>query len=215
MVIKYKVYKKVDFIVNYFNKQKIIPTELTYDNPYQLLIAIVLSAQCLDRRVNMVTPGLFKHYPDFRALATAKESDIYNFIKSISYPEVKSERIINIAKTIHEQYNDTIPNNLEILTTIKGIGRKTANLVLGILYSRPGIAVDTHVARVSQRLGLTKNTNPDIIESDLYKLFPQEYWVKINPWFVIFGRYTCTAKNPQCMNCPMKEICCEVIKKKT
>ncbi|MBQ2350489.1 MAG: endonuclease III [Cytophagales bacterium] len=206
---------KLEFIINYFITQKVIPTELKYDNPYQLLIAVVLSAQCLDRRVNMVTPALFNNYPDFRSLAEAEQNDIYNLIKSISYPEVKTERIINIAKTIHEQHDDIIPNSLEILTTIKGIGRKTANLVLGILYSRPGIAVDTHVARVAQRLGLTKSNNPDVIEQDLYKIFPKENWGNINPWFVIFGRYTCTAKNPQCTKCILREICCEITKKKT
>lgn len=201
------VSKKAQVIINFFKTQKLIPTELVYNNEYQLLIAVVLSAQCLDRRVNKITPNLFEKYCSFEELSRAKKEDIYEIIKSISYPEVKSERIINISKTIIEKYSERIPQKVNDLTNIGGIGRKTANLVLAILYDYPGIAVDTHVARVSYRFGLTKSKNADKIERDLSQIFPQKYWNKINPWFVIFGRYTCKAINPICNKCKLKEFC--------
>ena len=199
---------KVKFIIDYFKNKEIIKTELFYENSYQLLISVILSAQCTDKRINIISPSLFNKFPDFKSLANASEIDVYNIIKSVSYPSDKSERIIYVSKIIHEQYNDLIPNDFNELVKIKGIGRKTANLVLSILYDYPGIAVDTHVLRVSNRLGLVKSNNADIVEKNLANIFSIEYFNKINPWFVIFGRYTCKAKNPLCEGCGLKEICC-------
>ena len=199
---------KVKFIIDYFKNKEIIKTELFYENSYQLLISVILSAQCTDKRINIISPSLFNKFPNFKSLANASEIDVYNIIKSVSYPSDKSERIIYVSKIIHEQYNDLIPNDFNELVKIKGIGRKTANLVLSILYDYPGIAVDTHVLRVSNRLGLVKSNNADIVEKNLANIFSIEYFNKINPWFVIFGRYTCKAKNPLCEGCGLKEICC-------
>ena len=199
---------KVKFIIDYFKNKEIIKTELFYENSYQLLISVILSAQCTDKRINIISPSLFNKFPNFKSLANASEIDVYNIIKSVSYPSDKSERIIYVSKIIHEQYNDLIPKDFNELVKIKGIGRKTANLVLSILYDYPGIAVDTHVLRVSNRLGLVKSNNADIVEKNLANIFSIEYFNKINPWFVIFGRYTCKAKNPLCEGCGLKEICC-------
>lgn len=198
---------KIDFIIKYFSKKELVKTELQYNNDYQLLISVVLSAQCTDKRVNIISPNLFKEYKSFYELANAKKENVYEIIKSISFPEVKTERIINIAKIISERYSNKVPSMFEDLVNINGIGRKTANLVLAILYDYPGIAVDTHVSRVSLRLGLTTSKNPDIIEKDLSQSFPQKYWNKINPWFVIFGRYTCKAIKPKCDKCVLKNMC--------
>ena len=199
---------KVKFIIDYFINKEVIKTELFYENSYQLLISVILSAQCTDKRINIISPSLFNKFPNFKSLANASEIDVYNIIKSVSYPSDKSERIIYVSKIIHEQYNDLIPNDFNELVKIKGIGRKTANLVLSILYDYPGIAVDTHVLRVSNRLGLVKSNNADNKKKNLANIFSIEYFNKINPWFVIFGRYTCKAKNPLCEGCGLKEICC-------
>ena len=199
---------KASFIIDYFKNKEVIKTELVYKDQYQLLISVILSAQCTDKRINVITPRLFKVFPDYKSLASADEIDVYDIIKSVSYPKDKSERIVNVSKIIHDRYNDVIPNDFNELVKIKGIGRKTANLVLSILYDYAGIAVDTHVLRVSNRLGLVKSNNPDVVEKNLANIFSKEYFNKINPWFVIFGRYTCKAKNPSCIDCALKKICC-------
>ena len=198
---------KIDFIIKHFSEKELVKTELQYNNDYQLLISVVLSAQCTDKRVNIISQNLFKEYKSFYELANAKEEDVYKIIKSISFPEVKTERIINISKIISERYSNKVPSKFQDLININGIGRKTANLVLAILYDYPGIAVDTHVARVSSRLGLTTSKKPDIIEKDLSQSFPQKYWNKINPWFVILGRYICKAIKPKCDKCMLKNMC--------
>ncbi len=198
---------RVVVIIEYFSKQPLVKTELNFNNPYQLIIAIVLSAQCTDKRVNLVTPTLFDKYNNFTELSIAKYDEVYNVIKSISYPKIKTQRIINISKILSQKYDETIPNNVETLVNIDGIGRKTANLVTAILYDAPHIAVDTHVARVSTRLELVKSNNPDKIETELSSLFPQKYHNKINPWFVMFGRYKCKSIKPNCENCDLKNIC--------
>jgi len=203
---------KIKMIIDYFENDEyknknIIKTELKYKNNYELLIAIILSAQCKDSRINEISPNLFEKYKSFEDLSKANYNEVFDLIKSISYPKEKTERIINISKIIYNIYNSEIPNDLNKLTDIKGIGRKTANLVLSIIYDYPGIAVDTHVNRVSNRLNLVNSKNPDIIEKELMMLFPQKYYNKINPWFVIFGRYKCKAVKPDCKNCKLKKLC--------
>ena len=185
---------KIKMIIDYFENDEyknknIIKTELKYKNNYELLISIILSAQCKDSRINEISPNLFEKYKSFEELSKANYNEVFDLIKSISYPKEKTGRIINISKIIYNIYNSEIPNDLNKLTDIKGIGRKTANLVLSIIYDYPGIAVDTHVNRVSNRLNLVNSKNPDIIERELMMLFPQKYYNKINPWFVMFGRY--------------------------
>ena len=198
---------KIKFIINVMSKHKLPFTELNYSSDYELLIAIVLSAQCTDARVNKVTPSLFKKYNDYKSLANADENDVYNIIKSISYPNIKSKRIIYIAKCIHNDYYDNIPNDINQLVLINGIGRKTANLILSILYDYNGIAVDTHVIKVSNRLGLVASSDPECIEYELQELFPVKYYKWINAWFVYIGRYICNAKKPKCSTCPLNQAC--------
>ena len=198
---------KVKFIINTMSKENLTLTELNYSSDYELLIAIILSAQCTDARVNTVTPSLFQQYNNYKSLANANENDVYGIIKSISYPNVKSKRIINISKYIHIQYNDIIPNDINKLVSINGIGRKTANLILNILYDYNGIAVDTHVIKLSNRLGLIISSNPENIEYELQDLFPVKYYKWINTWFVYIGRYICNAKKPKCNICPLNNIC--------
>ena len=199
--------ESVDCIIKYFEDKPIVKTELKYNNDYELLISIILSAQCTDKRVNIISQGLFKVYRNFKELSQADVNDVFLIIKSVSYPKEKANRIINVSKIMHNNYNDIIPNNFVKLININGIGRKTANLLLSILYDYEGIAVDTHVARVAKRLGLTGSKNPDIIERELSYLFPKNYHNKINPWFVIFGRYQCKALNPMCDGCKLKDLC--------
>ena len=198
---------KVKFIINTMSKENLTLTELNYSSDYELLIAIILSAQCTDARVNTVTPSLFQQYNNYKSLANANENDVYGIIKSISYPNIKSKRIINISKYIHIQYNDIVPNDINKLVSINGIGRKTANLILNILYDYNGIAVDTHVIKLSNRLGLIISSNPENIEYELQDLFPVKYYKWINTWFVYIGRYICNAKKPKCNICPLNKIC--------
>jgi len=204
--------KRIEEIINYFENDEykdknIVKTELKYNSDYELLIAIILSAQCKDSRINEISPNLFEKYKSFEDLSKANYNEVFDLIKSISYPKEKTERIINVSKIIFQEYNSEIPNNLNKLIEIKGIGRKTANLVLSIVYDYPGIAVDTHVNRVSNRLNLVNSKNADIIERELMMLFPQKYYNKINPWFVMFGRYKCKAIKPECKNCKLKKLC--------
>lgn len=203
---------QIEKIINYFENEEykdknIVKTELNYNNNYELLIAIILSAQCKDSRINEISPKLFEKYKSFEDLSKANYDDVFELIKSISYPKEKTERIVNVSKIIFNEYNSKIPNDLNKLIEIKGIGRKTANLVLSIIYDYPGIAVDTHVNRVSNRLNLVNSTNADIIEKELMMIFPKKYYNKINPWFVMFGRYKCKAIKPECKNCKLKNIC--------
>ena len=198
---------RVNIIIGYFKDKEIIKTELKYENPFQLLISVILSAQCTDKRINLITPSLFEKYHNFNDLAYAPLEDVYDIIKAVSYPRDKSVRIIEVSKVIHEKYRDIIPNDFNKLLDINGIGRKTANLVLSILYNYKGIAVDTHVLRVSNRLGLTRSSNATVVEKELANIFDSEYFNKINPWFVIFGRYKCKAKNPLCNGCSFESIC--------
>ena len=200
-------FDKVKCIIDYFDGKPLIRTELKYRNDYELLISVILSAQCTDKRINEISPDLFKVYSSFKELSSANFNDVFELIKSVSYPVEKTKRIIEVSNIIHNEYNDIIPNNFEKLLKINGIGRKTANLVLSILYGYEGIAVDTHVARVSNRLGLVNSKNANIIERELSYLFPRKYYNKINPWFVIFGRYQCKAIGPKCSNCGLKKIC--------
>lgn len=203
----FDVRDKVKLVVEYFQDKPVIKTELNYSSDYELLVAIILSAQCTDKRVNDISPKLFRKYNNFESLSRAEVNDIFEIIKSISYPKEKSIRLVEVSKIIHSVYKDIIPNDVNKLTNIKGIGRKTANLLLSILYDYEGIAVDTHVSRVANRLGLVDSKNPNIVEKELSLLFPKKLYNKINPWFVIFGRYNCKAIKPMCDFCFFKKIC--------
>ncbi len=182
--------------------------ELNHDGPFQLLVATILSAQCTDVRVNMVTPALFKKYPDAKTLADAKQEVVENLIRSTGFFRNKAKNLIAAAKAITRQHHGEVPKDLETLTHLPGVGRKTANVVLGNAYGiDAGIVVDTHVARLSQRLGLTKRTDPIKIEKDLVKVIPQDNWTLWSHLLIWHGRRRCSARKPDCPNCELRTLC--------
>ncbi len=182
--------------------------ELNYTKDYELLLATMLSAQTTDKRVNSVTEVLFKEYPSTKALSKANINDIIKIIKPIGTFNKKAKNVIEIAKKIEEDYGGKVPNNREYLESLPGVGRKTTNVVLSNLFNEPCIAVDTHVARVSIRLGIAKEGDPPlIIEQKLMKKFPKESLARLHHQLVLFGRYYCTARNPKCENCKLRDIC--------
>ncbi|MBX5438416.1 MAG: endonuclease III [Thermoflavifilum sp.] len=202
--------EKAAFLTSYFEKH--LPdaqTELQYANPYQLLVAVMLSAQCTDKRVNQVTPAFFRAFPDVYALAKAQFEDVFPYIKSISYPNSKTRHLIATARAIVEQHGGEIPREVEALMQLPGVGRKTANVLTAVLYEQPNMPVDTHVFRVSHRLGLvpaSANT-PLKVEQRLVKLFPPEKIHKAHHWLILHGRYICLARKPKCEICGLQQIC--------
>ena len=183
-------------------------TELKYDNPFHLLIAVILSAQCTDKRVNMVTPSLFEAYPDAASLAAATPEEVFAYIKSVSYPNNKTRAIIGAARTIIEEFGGEVPDNIDDLMRIPGVGRKTANVMLAVVWNRAAMAVDTHVFRVSERIGLTTNSkNPLTTEKALVKNIPEELIPMAHHWLILHGRYVCKARRPDCLNCGLTAIC--------
>lgn len=188
-------------------------TELNYQTPFQLMIAVILSAQCTDKRVNSVTPKLFEQFPDAQSLANATFEEVFPYIQSISYPNNKTKHIIEAAKIIAEKYNGEIPHLLEELIKIPGVGRKTANVLLSVLYKQPAMAVDTHVQRVVNRLGWVNSKNPLQIEKVLLQLIDPEDIPDAHHLLILHGRYTCKAKNPHCNQCPIILYCDEYTKK--
>ena len=182
--------------------------ELNHDGPFQLLVATILSAQCTDVRVNMVTPALFKKYPDAKTLAAAKQEDVEELVRSTGFFRNKAKNLIAAAKAIAQQHNGEVPRDLETLTNLPGVGRKTANVVLGNAYGiEAGIVVDTHVARLSQRLGITKHKDPVKIEKDLIKQIPQDTWTLWSHLLISHGRRRCMARNPDCPHCELRALC--------
>lgn len=183
-------------------------TELKYDNPFHLLIAVILSAQCTDKRVNMITPPLFEAYPDAASLAAATPEEVFAYIKSVSYPNNKTRSIIGAARTITEEFGGEVPDNIDDLMRIPGVGRKTANVMLAVVWNRAAMAVDTHVFRVSERIGLTTNSkNPLTTEKALVKNIPEELIPMAHHWLILHGRYVCKARRPDCLNCGLTSIC--------
>lgn len=200
---------RYEFAINYF--QEVLPapeTELLYANTYQLLVAVILSAQCTDKRVNMTTPALFAKYPDIPSLAKAAYEDVFELIKSISFPGNKSRHLIGMAKMVMEKFGGTIPMTVEELVQLPGVGRKTANVITSVIDNQPNIAVDTHVFRVSARIGLTVNAkNPLQTEQQLLKYIPTELVAKFHHWLILHGRYVCTARKPKCPECGLQAVC--------
>ncbi len=181
--------------------------ELTYNSPFQLLVATILSAQCTDKQVNKVTPVLFEKYPDANSMAKASIENIEEIIHSTGFYKNKAKNIKNMACELVENHAGCVPDNMEELVKLSGVGRKTANVVLGNVFQVPGIVVDTHVKRITNRYGLTKNTDPEKIEKDLMKIFPKEKWTMLSHQLVLFGRYFCMAKNPKCDECKIISFC--------
>lgn len=196
-------------VFDLFRRYNPLPaTELRYENAFQLLVAVVLSAQCTDVRVNQITPALFAKYPNATSMAKATEEEIYNLIKSCSYPNSKTRYLLNIARAISEKYNGIVPSSAEELTKLPGVGRKTANVVLSVLYQKPVIAVDTHVFRVSQRIGLVEPTRSFLkVEKELTKNIPQHELAHAHHWLILHGRYVCKARKPLCQQCFLNSIC--------
>ena len=193
----------------------IAESELNFENEYQLLVAVMLSAQCTDKRVNLVTPALFTAYPTIADLADSTAAEVLNYIRSVSYPNSKAEHLVQMAKRVVEVYGGVIPNSREELQTLAGVGRKTANVVLAVWWNQPTMAVDTHIFRVAERLGLTtKAKNPLDSEKQLIKYIPEEIIPKAHHWLLLHGRYTCQARKPQCENCGLNTICRYFSKKK-
>ncbi len=180
---------------------------LNYTKPYELLIAVILSAQCTDERVNMVTKDLFVKYPTLDAFASASPAELEKDIYSIGFHRAKSKNIINCCKKLISEYDGRVPDNMDDLLTLDGVGRKTANVILGNVYHVPSIVVDTHVLRISKRLGLTSEEDPVKVEKDLMQVLPKEHWILYNIQIITFGRNICFARKPKCSECPMKELC--------
>ena len=183
-------------------------TELNYSSPFELLVAVILSAQCTDKRVNLITPALFNRFPDPESLANTEIAEIYEYIKSCSYPNNKANHLQGMAQILVQNFNGIIPQTIEELQTLPGVGRKTANVIASVIFKKPTMAVDTHVFRVSARIGLTKDAkNPLECEFQLVTHTPKEDIPDMHHWLILHGRYTCTAKNPKCLDCGIQSIC--------
>lgn len=183
-------------------------TELHYDNAFQLLVAVILSAQCTDKRVNMVTPELFRTFPDAQALAVADDIDVFNLIKSISYPNNKTKALTGMARGLCERYGGEVPSTMEELLTLPGVGRKTANVILSVVFGQAAMAVDTHVFRVSERLGLTtRSKSPEATERKLTSMLSPEDIGIAHHWLILHGRYVCKARKPLCGECRLTDLC--------
>jgi endonuclease-3 len=199
-------YKKT---IEYFEENMpIAETELSYTDPFGLIVAVILSAQCTDKRVNMITPALLEKYPDAEAMATAEPSDIFGYIKSCNYPNSKAKHLSGMAKMLVNEFGGVVPSEPELLQRLPGVGRKTANVVASVVYRKPVMAVDTHVMRVSQRIGLVINAKtPLSTERQLSANIPEELTHKAHHWLILHGRYICKARNPLCLECGLRDFC--------
>jgi endonuclease-3 len=203
-------------VIDHFQQQ--IPeaeTELLYDNPFQLLVAVILSAQCTDKRVNLTTPAIFREFPDPASMAATDFDTLFPIIKSISYPNNKTKHLIGMAQMLMHDFGGEVPMTVEELVKLPGVGRKTANVITSVIDQQPNMAVDTHVFRVSARLGLTRGaTTPLAAEKQLIQYIPEELVHKAHHWLILHGRYTCLARNPKCEACGLTSICLEFKKRK-
>jgi endonuclease-3 len=184
-------------------------TELDYNDPFELLISVILSAQCTDKRVNMVTPALFEAFPSPEHLASTNFEEVFPYIRSVTYPNNKTKHLIGMAKMLVEEYNSQVPDNLKDLQKLPGVGRKTANVISSVIHNQPAMAVDTHVFRVSKRLGLVNQNakTPLEVEKQLVKNIPEEYIPKAHHWLILHGRYICLARKPKCEECGISNFC--------
>lgn len=200
---------RFEFLLRWFPEHMPDPqSELRYDNPFQLLVAVMLSAQCTDKRVNMVTPALFEAYPTPERMAEASVDEILTFVRSVSYPNSKAAHLKAMAQQLVSDFGGCVPDTVETLTTLPGVGRKTANVVCAVIWNRPTMAVDTHIFRVSERIGLTTNSkNPLQTERVLVRYIPEELIPKAHHWLLLHGRYVCTARNPKCADCGIRSVC--------
>ena len=199
---------QINKIFSYFRENvPVAESELNFSNPYQLVVAVILSAQCTDKRVNMHTPAFFLRFPDPQSLSQASFEEVFKLIKSISFPNNKAKHLMGMAKILVEEFNGEVPSERESLEKLPGVGRKTANVVASIIYNKPYIAVDTHVFRVSHRMGLSLGKTPLEVEHDLNKIVPENERAIAHHWLILHGRYICTARNPKCAACPVSQYC--------
>ncbi len=200
--------ERYEGILEYFKERQPNPeTELQHGDPFELLVAVMLSAQCTDKRVNMVTPPLFAAYPTPQAMAGASVEDILEYVKSVSYPNSKAAHLQQMARKLVEDFNGQVPDNMKDLTSLPGVGRKTANVVMGAAFGKATIPVDTHVYRVSHRVGLSQGKTPNDVERDLMRHIPEEMRFKAHHWILLHGRYVCKALRPDCLNCGIQQYC--------
>lgn len=201
--------ERFDGVIAWFtNEMPVAATELEYTNPYELLVAVILSAQCTDKRVNMTMPGFLKKFPDVYSLSKVSQEQIYSMIKSISYPNNKAKHLSGMAKMLVNDFNGMVPSDVDQLQLLPGVGRKTANVIASVVYNRPALAVDTHVFRVSARIGLTTGAkNPLQTEKQLIKFIPVDKIAIAHHWLILHGRYVCVARNPKCDHCGVKDFC--------
>ncbi len=201
--------ERYQFVIRWFQQHvPVAETELMYDNPFQLLVAVILSAQCTDKRVNMVTPALFEKYPDALAMSQAPVEDLFQLIKSISYPNNKAKHLVGMANRLLENHQGMVPMRVDDLVKLPGVGRKTANVITSVIDHQPNMAVDTHVFRVSARIGLTTGAKtPLAAEKQLIAHIPKEWVHQAHHWLILHGRYTCLARQPKCDNCGLQPAC--------
>ncbi len=201
--------ERFENIIDYFSThQPVAETELHYESPYQLLVAVILSAQCTDKRVNIITPPLFNKFPTVSNMAYSSQEEIFKLIRSCSYPNNKAKHLLGMAKTLLENFNGEVPSNINDLQKLPGVGRKTANVIASVIFDQPALAVDTHVFRVSARLGLSTNSKTPLeTERQLVKFIPTEKIAIAHHWLILHGRYTCLARTPKCLECPLSKWC--------
>jgi endonuclease-3 len=201
--------EKFKLTIEYFLKNRPeADTELVFHDPFELIVATILSAQCTDKRVNMITPSLLKKYPDAGSMAKASQDEIFEFIKSCTYPNNKAKHLSGMAKMLDEEFGGVVPSDPELLQRLPGVGRKTANVVASVAFKKPVMAVDTHVFRVSKRIGLVRNAKtPRSVEEQLSKNIPSDLIHKAHHWLILHGRYICKARNPLCSQCGLTDFC--------
>ena len=198
-----------DYVIQYFDQSiPIAETELDYGDPFELIVAVILSAQCTDKRVNQITPELLKRFPTPQKMAEAEPAEVFDYIRSCSYPNNKAKHLVGMAQKLLELYNGIVPSDVDDLQKLPGVGRKTANVIASVVYNKPALAVDTHVFRVAARIGLSTNAKtPLATEMQLMKYIPEELVPKAHHWLILHGRYTCIARKPKCEKCGLTKVC--------
>lgn len=199
------------FVIDYFTRTRpIAETELHYTNPYELLVAVILSAQCTDKRVNQITPDFFKRFPNAESLSNARVEEVFELIRSCSYPNSKAKNLLGMARTLVNEFQGEVPSDVDLLQRLPGVGRKTANVIASVVFNKPAMAVDTHVFRVANRIGLVSNAKtPLAVERQLMENFPEELIPKAHHWLILHGRYLCLARKPKCNECGLTPVCRE------
>jgi len=195
------------FVSHFAERQPDAETELHYDNPYQLLVAVILSAQCTDKRINQVTPALFQRFPNAKALSEVTPDLVFDYIRSVSYPNNKAKHLVGMATMLLNDFNNEVPSDVNELQKMPGVGRKTANVIASVIYNAPAMAVDTHVFRVANRIGLSNGKTPLAVENELVKYLPEESIHIAHHWLILHGRYVCVARSPKCSICEITTFC--------